>query len=65
MTTENKTRQPKTRSPYATTFHRDGTVTVWDVYSQSWVRTSRPSDRVLSACRSDRERIKRHCGIED
>lgn len=30
----------KTR--YSTTFHRDGTVTVWDVYDQSWDRTARP-----------------------
>ena len=52
----------KTRSPYATTYHRDGSVTVWDVYTQGWVRTGRPSDRILASCSSDRERIKRHCG---
>lgn len=55
------TKTPK--SPYATTFHRDGTVTVWDVHQQQWVRTSRPSDQILASCSSDRERIKRHCGI--
>jgi len=25
-------------STYRTTYHRDGTITVWDVYSQQWVR---------------------------
>ena len=55
----------RTKRLYATTYHRDGTVTVWDVYRQQWVRTSRPSDQVLAACSSDRARIKRHCGIED
>lgn len=60
-TTTSKTR----KSPYATTFHRDGTVTVWDVYTQSWSRTSRPSDNVLaSLAESERNRVIRHCGIE-
>lgn len=59
------TKTTKTKSPYATTYHRDGTVTVWDVYQQQWIRTARPSDRVLAACSSDRDRIKRHCGIAD
>lgn len=54
----------KTKSPYATTFHRDGTVTVWDVYTQSWVRTSRPSDRILASLSSERDRVIRHCGIK-
>jgi len=27
-------------SIYRTTYHRDGTVTVWDVYSQRWTRRS-------------------------
>lgn len=54
-----------TRNPCAPTFHRDGSVTVWNVYTQSWVRTSRPSDQILSSNRSYRERIKRHCGIAD
>lgn len=41
--------------------HRDGTVTVWDVYSQQWLRTDRPSDRVLAALgREDRDRVQKH-----
>ena len=37
-----------TQSPYRTTFHRDGTMTIWDVYTQSWVRTPDPSDKLLA-----------------
>lgn len=47
---------------YATTFHRDNTVTVWDVYTQQWLRTSRPSDRILaSLSHSERCRVMLHC----
>lgn len=47
-----------------TKFHRDGTVTVWNVYTQQWERTGRPSDRVLASLESkERERVIRHCGI--
>ena len=56
----------KTKSPYATTYHRDHTVTVWDVYRQSWLRTARPRDEVLASLGSDElEKVKRHCGIDD
>lgn len=41
--------------------HRDGTVTVWDVYTQSWVRTARPSNQVLASLpQADRDRVVRH-----
>jgi hypothetical protein len=54
----------KTKSAYSTTFHRDGTVTVWDVYSQSWLRTRRPSDRILASLNGkERDRVIRHCGM--
>jgi hypothetical protein len=47
-----------------TTYHRDGTITVWDVYTQSWVRTSAPSDALLaSLSEHERTRIVRHCWI--
>lgn len=47
---------------YATTYHRDRTVTVWDVYKQQWLRTSDPSDRVLaSLSTSERDRVMLHC----
>jgi hypothetical protein len=51
-------------NPYATTYHRDRTVTVWDVYSQQWLRTSNPSDRVLaSLSTSERDRVMLHCAV--
>jgi hypothetical protein len=44
-----------------TTYHRDGSVTLWDVYSQQWVRTDAPSDEVYaSLSASERARIMRH-----
>ena len=48
---------------YKTKYHRDGTVTVWDVYQQQWQRTARPSDAVLASLgHRERERVIRHCG---
>ena len=47
-----------------TKFHRDGTVTVWDVYLQQWTRTAHPSDAVLASLMPrERDRVIRHCGI--
>ncbi len=44
------------------TFHRNGTVTVWNVYAQRWTRTCRPSDELLSSIDSKiRARVERHC----
>ena len=46
--------------PYRTTYHRDGTITVWDVYTQSWCRRL-PAGRVptqILATLSDRERAR-------
>ena len=49
------------RNPYRTIFHHDGTVTVWDVYTQSWFRTDTPSDRLLATLSPDeRKRVQRH-----
>ena len=31
-----------------TTYHRDGTVTLWDCLQQSWVRTAYPSDELYA-----------------
>jgi hypothetical protein len=28
-------------------YHRDGTVTLRDVFSQAWIRTANPSDQLL------------------
>jgi hypothetical protein len=50
-----------TSNAYRTTYHRDGSVTVWNVYTQSWLRTSRPSDRLLSSLMpEERERVAKH-----
>lgn len=47
-------------SQYRTYFHRDGTVTVWDVFEQRWrrMRASNVSDAVLASLRAaERDRI--------
>lgn len=47
------------------TYHRDSTVTLWNVYRQAWVRTGRPSDDVLASLpEKSRARVIRHCKIE-
>jgi|OM-RGC.v1.035304505 hypothetical protein len=49
-----------------TTFHRDGSVTLWDVYTQTWARHDRFSNRVLASLDSDeRERVIRHLEMDD
>lgn len=49
-----------------TTYHKDGSVTVWDVYTQTWLRTTRPSDRILASLgEGERRRVMLHCGIEE
>jgi len=30
------------------TYHRDGTVTIWEVCSQEWIRTANPTDEQLN-----------------
>lgn len=58
MTTTDTTR---TADPYRTTLHRDGSITVWGVYSQQWFRTRRPSDETLaSLSTAERARVERH-----
>jgi hypothetical protein len=43
------------------TYHRDGTVTLWDVFSEEWVRTGSPSDRLLGALPgAEIDRIRRY-----
>lgn len=52
--------RPK-KGPYDTTYHRDGSVTVWDVYRQGWLRTESPSDDVLASLSpEEREKIIAH-----
>ncbi len=48
------------KSNYMTTFHRDGSVSYWNVYQQQWVReqASEVSDQDLASMSSgDRERV--------
>ena len=40
-----------------TTYHRDGSITIWDAYQQRWTRTMMLSDE-LWASLSEGERIK-------
>ncbi len=50
------------KDAYRTTFHRDGTVTIWDVYQQGWRRclaTAVPDAIMASLSRAERERIQR------
>ena len=54
----------KSNGTYKTTYHRDHTVTIWDVYTQGWVRTGRPSDAILASLMpEERARVMRHCAI--
>jgi hypothetical protein len=42
-------------------YHRDGTVTLWDVSSQAWFRTADPNDQLLDGLpRAEIDRIKRY-----
>lgn len=43
-----------------TTYHRDGSVTVWNVFTQTWTRTRHPSDKLLSSLGAERERVIQH-----
>ena len=56
-------RYGREKDPYPTTFHRDGSVTLWNVYDQGWQRTSRPSDALLATLGiKERERVIKHVG---
>ncbi len=53
---------------HKTTYHRDGSVSLWDVYQQQWVRTQAEavSDEVLaSLTKPERDRILRLRGGVD
>ena len=46
---------------FKTKFHSDATVTLWDVYTQSWTRTASPSDAQLAALpAAERARVQKH-----
>lgn len=51
-------------TPTSPTYHRDHTVTLWDVYQQGWIRTATPPARVVASLDpSVRERVTRHCRL--
>jgi len=43
----------KKRSIYAPTYHRDGTITYWDVYLQQWVRCEAASISAATCATQD------------
>jgi hypothetical protein len=43
---------------FTTKFHRDGSITYWDVYKQRWHRTHSVTEKVLATLpESERKRI--------
>lgn len=52
----------KTIDPFRTTYHRDGDVTLWDVFRQQWLRVpaANVSDEILATLSPKvRDRIER------
>jgi hypothetical protein len=48
---------------YGATYHRDGTVTLWNVYTRQWERGRAFSDDVLASLSAkERARVLRHIG---
>ena len=51
-----------------TKFHRDGSVTIWNVYRQQWVRTSASAvtaETLATLTDAERNRIRRMAGDDD
>ena len=50
--------RPK-KGAYDSTFHKNGSVTIWDCHNQGWIRTSNPSVRLLSTLSTEeREKVE-------
>ncbi len=50
-------------SNYKTTYHRDGTVTYWNVYAQQWRRvkaSDMSAENLATMDNEERARIERH-----
>jgi hypothetical protein len=48
---------------YKTKFHKDGTITIWNIYLQQWERRQAdqiPDDVLASVGNIERERIYKH-----
>lgn len=53
-----------TKSPYASTFHRDSSVTVWNCLTGNWQRCYIMTDELLATfSEPERSRIVRHLGL--
>jgi hypothetical protein len=52
---------------FKTTCHRDGTVTYWSVYDQTWKRHEYciPDRELAAMSETERRRVMRHLGIAD
>ncbi len=49
------------RDLFSSTYHRDGTVTVWNVIEQRWHRAAELSDALLATLGwREREKVERH-----
>jgi nitrate reductase alpha subunit len=58
------TSQPTIKPDLANTYHRDGTVSYWDIYCQQWRRDDDPSDEALASMTdAERARMISHCDI--
>ena len=52
---------PTIKENRANTYHRDGTVSYWDVYRQQWQRSSSIRDQVLASMNdAEHARVQRH-----
>jgi len=53
--------KPKIKTSYANTYHRDGSVSAWDVHTQQWTRQVAFSRAQLASFGvKERDRILRH-----
>ena len=53
--------KPKIKTAYASTYHRDGSVSAWDVYTQQWTRqVAFGAAQLASLGAKERDRILRH-----
>lgn len=47
-----------------TTYHRDHSITLWDVYRQQWTRYYQLPDRIAATLpAAEADRIRRHLGV--
>ena len=52
---------PKIKANYASTYHRDGSVSAWDVHTQQWTRQVAFGDAQLASLNAqERDRVLRH-----